>query len=270
VEWRDPASIDQALHGANAVVMLAAANEIGAARDPVAAAENTATQCLAWLQGAQRQAVPRFIYFSTIHVYGANDGALIDETSVPRPVHPYASTHLAAEMYVQSVHRQGGIAATIYRLSNAFGAPIDPGVNRWSLLVNDLARQAVLDGNLRLKSDGTQARDFIGMAVVCRAVEWCLRRESSEPEATVFNLGTGVSTTVYAMAQRIAMRAEHLMGRSFPIYRPSPPPDAPLQRYDLDVSRMASCGFSVPTDPDGEIDELLLFCQKHADKLRCA
>ena len=53
VDWRKAADRARALAGCQAVVMLAAANEIKAAQDPVAAADATTTQCLAWLVGAR-------------------------------------------------------------------------------------------------------------------------------------------------------------------------------------------------------------------------
>lgn len=263
-DWRDPTQLDQLVDGRDAIIMLAAANEIDAAADPVAAADATSTQCVAWLEAAARAGVSRFVYFSTIHVYGANDGSRLHESREPRPVHPYASTHLAAEVYVQAAHRQGKLNAVIFRLSNAYGAPVDPAVKRWTLLVNDLARQAVLDGRLRLRSDGLQARDFVGLRQVCAAVHWSLQDRPRGAEAAILNLGSGVSETVYDMAQRVSRRARLLWPGEFPVLRPAPTPDATAPPFCLDISRLADAGFAVSSEPDVEIDELLRFCHDHA------
>jgi UDP-glucose 4-epimerase len=264
VDWRDARQVDRALTGADALVMLAAANEIDAASNPVPAAEATATQCLAWLESAKRCGLQRVVYFSTIHVYGRIDGECVNEERPTRPAHPYASTHLAAEVYVQTAHRIGPMASTIFRLSNAFGAPVDPNVNRWSLLVNDLARQAVRVGELRLTSDGTQTRDFIGMGQVCAAVSWALTQPRASNEAAIYNLASGASMTVYEMACRVAERTGLLLGRTPEISRPSPDSSqCPPPHGRFDVSRLAKSGFVAKTDTNREIDDLLRFCLDH-------
>lgn len=261
VDWRNQAALDAAVAESDALIMLAAANEIESARDPVGAADATATQCLAWLQAAQRQGVRRFLYMSTIHVYGRMDGMVVDEETTPRPVHPYATTHLAAELFVQAAHRSGQTSGTIFRLSNAFGAPVDPAVDRWSLLVNDLARQAVQTGQLNLFTDGTQSRDFIGLEAVCAAVRIALEQSERGSEATVFNLASGQMTTVYNMACRIAERAGRMLGAVPGVSRVAP--DArkgPVSPGRFDISRLMSSGIDVRTDTDREIDQLLGFC----------
>lgn len=264
VNWRDREQLDQLMKLCDAVVMLAATNEIESAQDPVAASESTSTQCMAWLASAARKGKKQFIYFSTIHVYGVNDGTVLSEACEPRPVHPYASTHLAGEVFVRSYHRQGKVDATIFRLSNAFGSPVDPGVNRWTLLVNDLARQAVLHGKLCLRTDGLQARDFVGINQVCAAVNWSLQSDRRRTaEASIFNLGSGVSETVYGMALRVSRRAQVLWQGEFPVLRTTPRPDATEPPFFLDVAWMKQAGLAAEGDPDREIDELLRFCKEH-------
>lgn len=265
VDWHDARQIDAALTDADALVMLAAANEIDAASDPVTAAENTATQSLAWLQSAQRCGLRRVVYFSTIHVYGRVDGEFVNEERATRPTHPYASTHLAAEVYVQTAHRTGAMSTTIFRLSNAFGAPVDPNVNRWTLLVNDLARQAVRARELRLTSDGTQTRDFIGLSQVCAALSWALSQPRKSNEAEIYNLASGNSMSVYEMACTVAERAGGILGEVPRVLRIQPEAaerTSPHGRFD--VSRLARSGFVPNTDTNREIDELLLFCLNHS------
>lgn len=264
VDWRDRKQVDSALAGADALVILAAANEVEAARDPVGSAEATATQCMAWVEGARRGNVGRVVYFSTIHVYGQIDGEVVTEDRLPRPLHPYASTHLAAEIYVQTAHQTSNLAATIFRLSNAFGAPVDANVDRWTLLVNDLARQVVVNGELRLNSDGTQTRDFISLDVVCGAVEWALRQPRADGDASLYNLASGQPLSVYEMACLVAQRAKTVLGRLPEINRPAPESGRRQQspgRYD--VSRLRASGFDAHGDSTGEIDALLRFCRAH-------
>jgi UDP-glucose 4-epimerase len=259
-DWRDASDRNRALTGCDALIMLAAANEIEAARDPVAAETATATQCLAWLQGARLAGVSRFLYLSTIHVYGPDGDMPISEAMPPRPVHPYAETHLAAEVFVDAAGRRGDFHTTIFRLSNAFGAPVDAAVNRWTLLVNDLARQAAETGHLVLRSDGLQARDFIPLHAVCGALRWALESPSPRP---LYNLGSGQSLTVFEMASRVAERCAGIFGRTPPISRPEPADGAVAGRYLLDVGAIKRDGGLGSLAWEPEVDAVLRFCRSH-------
>ena len=259
-DWRLASDRARAIEGCEAVLMLAAANEIEAANDPVAAADATATQCLAWLQSAREAGVDRFVYLSTIHVYGPGSSQPITEETVPQPLHPYAESHLAAEVFVEAARRRGDLQTTIFRLSNAFGAPVDAKVDRWTLLASDLARQAAETGKLVLRSDGLQARDFIPLHAVCGALRWAF--ESKSPGA-LYNLGSGQSVTVFEMANRIAERCNVLFGWTPPILRPEPAPDAMPGTFLLDVSAIERDGGLPSVEWEPEIDAVLRFCQSH-------
>ena len=259
-DWRSAADRRRAASGCQALVMLAAANEIEAARDPVAAAQDTATQCLAWLQTAHQCGIARFVHMSTIHVYGSAGGDAISESTPARPLHPYAETHLAAEVFVAAAGRRGDLKTTVFRLSNSFGPPVDARVDRWTLLVNDLARQAVETGTLTLRSDGLQARDFIPLGAVCEAVRWAL--ESAGPGA-LYNLGSGQSLTVHEMACRVADRCEQVLGFRPPVVRPEPVSGAKPGRYLLDVEALRRDGGLAAQDWTTEVDGLLRFCREH-------
>ncbi len=52
-----------------------------------------------------------------------------------------------AEDYVLAAHGNGLLGGIVLRLSNALGAPADPGVNAWTLIANDLCRQAAQQRN---------------------------------------------------------------------------------------------------------------------------
>ena len=117
--WQEPDTLTSALHGAQALILLAAANEHDSARDPVQAVLETSAQAMAWLSAAKAAKVARLLYFSTVHVYGPPGSAVLHESSPLRPRHPYAETHLAAELFVQAAHRRGELDCSVLRLSNA-------------------------------------------------------------------------------------------------------------------------------------------------------
>ena len=104
-------SLEAALEGIDAVVHLAAVDEIESQRDPDLALEVNGKGTQRILRACLTQDVKRLIYFSTFHVYGPRAGSPITEETPTRPVHPYAITHRLAEdfinWYSHSHYRRG-------------------------------------------------------------------------------------------------------------------------------------------------------------------
>ncbi len=255
-------SLDAACAGVDCVIHLAALNEIDSASDPALALEVNGLGTLRTLEAACRHKVRRFVYFSTAHVYGAPLVGQIDETTLPRPVHPYAITHRVAEDFVLAAHRQGRIEGVVLRLSNGYGAPADPGVNRWTLIANDLCRQAVQEGRLTLNSPGLQMRDFITLGDVARAALHAVRLPGSAIGDGLFNLGGENALRVHELAERIANRSARVIGFIPPINRPASDGAESLRTLDYRIDKLKATGFTLRGDMDSELDATLRLCQQ--------
>lgn len=258
-DWDDAQALSGACAGVDCIVHLAAMNEVYSARDPVGALRANGVASLQLLQAAQAAGVKRFIYFSTAHVYGSPLVGRITETTLARPQHPYAITHRVTEDFVLGAHDTGRIEGVVLRLSNGFGAPMSADVDRWTLLVNDLCRQAVTSGEMKLQSAGTQLRDFITLEDVARGVGHLVALERASLSDGLFNLGDR-SASILEMAQRVANRAQILLGREVPIHRPEAgAPGAPL---DYVSDKIRGTGFSPASRFDEEIDATLQLCMR--------
>ena len=88
-----------ACEGADAVVHLAGENEVEAAQKPAATMAATAVATERIAEAAAEAGVRRFVYMSTVHVYGARiaDGATLTEDMRPEPRASYAIARLALE-----------------------------------------------------------------------------------------------------------------------------------------------------------------------------
>lgn len=258
----DMASLDTSLSGVDIVIHLAAMNDIECASDPgLAHAVNVkGTQNL--LESASDAGVSKIIYLSTAHVYGAPLMGTISESTIPHPQHPYGTTHLEAEHLVQKVHDLHQIEGIRIRCANGFGAPMDPMVNIWHILVNDLCRQATEFGTLTLKSHGDQERNFVPLHDVCAAVFHLITINSHLVGDGLFNLGHKDSTSVWDMTQRIVRRCEVVFGFTPPIVRPPALPNEKPQSLDFRSDKLWATGFVPRGDLDAEIDELLTFCAR--------
>ncbi|MBT4287370.1 MAG: SDR family oxidoreductase [Deltaproteobacteria bacterium] len=242
------------------VIHFASINENICIESPKLAIDINTVSSFNLIQNAIKASVKRFIYFSTAHVYGAPLKGYFDENSLTRPTHPYAYTHRAVEDYVASAHDQKLMEGICIRLSNSFGVPIEKEVDRWTLLVNDLSKQAVINQKLVLNSFGSQKRDFIGSYDVCRAVEHFISLKGQIGNG-LFNLGGEYTKSIYEMANVIAERASKLFNKNFPVIRPK----GNDEHWELDYSieKLKKTGFTISNCIVNEIDQLLLFCQEN-------
>ena len=92
----------------------------------------------------------------------------------------------------------------IFRLSNGYGYPMDMDINRWTLVFNDLCRQAVTSARIVLKSSGKQHRDFISLYDVARAVYHFLFVLPDRWGDGLYNLGGNCSMSILDVAEKIS------------------------------------------------------------------
>lgn len=257
-----PKALDQALDGIGSIVHLSGSNEVVAARSPSRALADTVigTQCL--VEAAS--AVPRFVYLSTVHVYGRSlePGRTIDEGTLPEPLAVYGIARLAAEQIANARPLEADGSTVVLRLTNSVGAPAHPAVDRWTLIANDLCRQAAVVGELELRSDGSQWRDFVPLGDVCSLLGAVALGALS---GGTYNVGSGEPMTVRRLAELVQDVAERRLGRRPALKAPtaatSPAP------YVISVDKLASAGFALSHDIDGAIDETLRFCLEWKDRL---
>lgn len=253
-------TLSAAVVGVQAVVHLAAMNENECVADPGKAVLVNVLGTLNTLQAAIDAGVERFIYFSTAHVYGAPLVGHLNEETLPRPIHPYAITHRAAEDFVLAAHEQNKITGIVLRLSNGFGAPTHPDVDRWTLLVNDLCRQAVQTQKMVLRSSGIQQRDFIALSDVGRAVRHLLDLPRGNSGDGLFNLGGEASLSVLEMVRLIAARCQAVLIFSPEIICPASNPDEVGLDLVYGIDKLKQTGFRLLGDVDTEIDKTLRLC----------
>jgi len=203
----DEDSVSESIRNLNldVIVHLAALNEIDSMKDPELAFKVNTKGTYKLLETAYRNNISKFIYFSTFHVYGEVTSSIITEETPTRPFHPYAITHRMAEDIVNYFKYYHGLKTLIFRLSNAYGYPMNKEVNRWTLVFNDLCKQAVTSGRLFLKSSGKQHRDFISLHDVARAVYHFLYLVIADNWGDgLYNLGGDCSMSIFNVALKVA------------------------------------------------------------------
>ncbi|MDF1827366.1 MAG: SDR family oxidoreductase [Legionellaceae bacterium] len=260
MEWSSRDSLIACSEGMDMIVHCAAMNASECSKDPVAALSVNALGTARLLEAAKATGVKRFIYLSTAHVYGSPLVGMLTEKKMPFPVHPYATSHKAAEDLVLAEQRDGQIEGIVLRLSNAFGPPVDVGVNCWDLLFNDLCKQAITKGAITLRSTGIEQRDFVPITDVCRAIAHLMKLSSKQYNKMLFNIGGGWNPTVYEVALLIAERVKLKKGYRPTINRVIPTLEEAPEKLIYCTERLDRTGFVLDTNRLNELDNLINFC----------
>lgn len=257
--WHDLGKLKKICVDIDIVLHLAAMNEIDALLDPVGALEINGVHSVRLLEAAQAEGVASFFYLSTAHVYGAPLCGTINEATLPRPRHPYATSHRAAEDAVLAAHDSGKIAGIVLRLSNSFGAPVHAGVDRWTLLINDLCRQAVKNKVLSLRSSGLQRRDFVTLHDVSRAFEHLLTLPKDKIGDGLFNIGGQWTPRIIDVAKLVQERCGVVLGYTPELTYPQGSGEVSLE-LTYSIEKLLDTGFVLTGDAQIEIDATLRFC----------
>lgn len=154
-----------------------------------------------------------FIYFSTFQVYGKYAGDITEETPLETK-NDYGNTHLFAEQYVKQFGYTNKLPFTIIRLTNSYGCPKDTDSSKWYLILNDLARTAVIKKEIVLKSNGKAPRDFIWMGDVCTTIEKLIQHG---PTQDIFNLSGELTFRMVDIANFVQQAYNEVYGEQLPV-----------------------------------------------------
>lgn len=263
--WKSLPNLEEVCVGVSTIVFLSGMNAQDCATDPVGALEFNTVATARLLKAAIRQRVKRFIYISTAHVYGNPLAGVITEETCPISLHPYATSHRAGEDAVRYAHQRGNIEGIVIRLSNAYGAPADKEANCWTLLVNDICRQAVTTQRMVLKTSGVQRRDFIPLAEACRAIMHLMELSSDKLGNGLFNVGGAWSPTILEMTKHVGERIYAATCNRPEIILKEDQKTKRIEILDYGIKKLIETGFNMNRNSsiDKEIDGLIQFCLNH-------
>jgi UDP-glucose 4-epimerase len=127
-------------------------------------------------------------------VYGDHPDRPVPEDAVATPKSFYGVGKVASENYMR-IYQQYGIKAIALRLFNVYG----PGQNMKNLrqgMVSIFLAQAIKDKHIHVKGSKDRYRDFIYIDDVVDAFLLFLDKKSDRGFFEVFNISTGVRTTI--------------------------------------------------------------------------
>ena len=198
---RDEFKVRDAVDSAAAVCHLAAVASVQQSlTDPVGADSVTHGGTVNVLRQAVQDEVPRIVLASSCAVYGDAAQLPIAETSMPRPMSPYAESKLAAEEACAAAADAGQISAACLRFFNVYGPRQDPG-SEYSGVISRFLDAAAAGAPVTVFGDGGQTRDFVYVGDLVDALVRALQRPLSG--VSVLNVGTGIPTSVLELLERV-------------------------------------------------------------------
>jgi UDP-glucose 4-epimerase len=149
------------------------------------------------LEAARLHGVKKFIYASSAAVYGDPQYVPIDERHSIGPLSGYGISKYTPEQYLRIYQQMYGLEFTILRYANVYGIRQDPRGEGG--VISIFIDKALGQTPFTIFGDGEQTRDYIYVEDVARANISALHAGESE----VFNIGTGVHTTLNQLVKKL-------------------------------------------------------------------
>ena len=179
-----------------AIFHLAAQIDVRASvRDPIADAIENIMATLRLIESGLRNGMEFFCFASS-------GGAIYGEAAGPqaedhpeRPINPYGVAKLSVDKYLHAYSVQRGLQYASLRFSNVYGPR--QGTKGEAGVVAAFSKLLREGRAPRVNGDGFQTRDFIYVSDLAEAADKVLTQRATG----VFNLGTGVETSILDLAK---------------------------------------------------------------------
>jgi len=177
--------------------------------DPVLNAEHNIIGTLHVLEASRKSGVKRFVFAGTGVSYGRADVIPTPESTVSKPLTPYAVSKFTCERYLKCYEAIHGLSWMSLRFANVYG-PRQDGSKECGAIA--IFTKRILNGEaIAINNDGKTTRDYVYVQDVVRA---CLAAADSTANEVV-NIGTAQQTSTIELLEMVesAMRksVEHLL-----------------------------------------------------------
>ncbi len=200
-DLRDPAAVYEVFHrhAVEAVVHAAAISHPGPSyRHPVTTVQVNFDATVLLLEAARLYGIKRFIFISSIGVYGAYQRARVDEDHPLAGNSPYGVAKIAAELMGRMYARTYGLSFVALRYGHIYGPD-----RRLACPVKLLVESAVGGADLTLASGWDARLNLIYQRDLAAPVLACLQRD---PPSTEYNIGDGAVHTLGEIARLLQAR----------------------------------------------------------------
>ncbi len=241
---------------ADAIVHLAAANDI-ISKNPEAGVRLSVIGTRNMLQLAANNNIKKFVFYSTLQVYGTELSGELTAATPTRCESDYGINHLMAEQYVDLFARKYQLETAIVRPSNIYGPMFLSTVNRWSLVPGCFCKEIIEKQTITLLSSGKQYRNFISLEELSAQTMAVLK--ALKPGCQVYNLASKHYYTIHEVAEKVLHAYQDITKREAAVVVKS---ENPLSSnvFSISTKELEQIGYQPSTDAteiDKEIAQLL-------------
>ena len=240
---RDSAAVAEAVQGIDWVFHLAAMVSVPeSVENPRYAIDVNVRGTAAVAYAAADAGVKRMLFASSCAVYGETAAGSVAETVPTHPLSPYGASKRMGECMLDELRRSGRLPVLSLRFFNVYGAR-QRADSPYSGVVARFLATAARGEALTIHGDGGQTRDFVSVTDVAHALA---RAAALDADAWpgVLNVGTGMGTSVRALAEVIAGCAPGL-----PPLQHAPERPGDLRHSLADTTRLRETLGWVPDQP---------------------
>ena len=162
-------------------------------REPATVFTNNLAMTVNVLEAFRISSAQRLYVMSSSEIYGSHENNIC-ESALRQPTTPYAASKLACEELALSYYRTYELPVVIGRAFNSYGP-----YHRYDVIPVFISR-ALRGENLLVNGDGLQQRDFTYASDTIAGIHTVI---NSAPIGSVYNIGTGVGTTILSLANKI-------------------------------------------------------------------
>jgi len=194
----------------NAEIMIHLAANTGvmpSIENPVYDMEVNVNGVVSCLEACRKNKIDKFIYASSGAALG-DQIPPIHENMIPKPLSPYGASKMSGENYCNAYYGTFGVETIAFRFSNVYG-PLSWHKNS---IVSKYIK-ALLNGDKEfpIYGDGNQTRDFIYVDDLTDAI---IKAAFSNVGGEVFQLATGVPTTINEVIEKMAILGKDIFGKT--------------------------------------------------------
>jgi len=195
----EAAELERACAGADYLFHLAAEKHNQSKDDPTRVLRSNVEGTAALFQAACRAKVKKILFTSSLYAYGRLAGPPMLETETPLPTTVYGISKLTGEHLLAFFARQYGVDFVTLRYFFVYGPRQFAGTGYKSVIVKSFER--LREGAAPvIYGDGQQALDYV---FVDDAVEATCRALEAPVSGELFNVGSGVATSVRELVERM-------------------------------------------------------------------
>jgi dTDP-glucose 4,6-dehydratase len=229
----DPATLEEAMAGVDAVVHFAAESHVD--RSIVGSDDFVNTNCFGTnvvMDTARRLEIGRVVHIGTDEVYGSVEVGSSTEADPLEPRSPYSASKAGSDLIALSYHHTHGLPVTVTRCTNNFG-PYQYPEKAIPLFTTNL-----LDGGkVPLYGDGLNERDWIYVDDHCAGVHLVLH---SGTAGEIYNIGAGNETPNRVLVDKLLA----LLGKDESSVDYVPDRLGHDRRYSVDITKITALGWT--------------------------